>query len=171
MGKKEHHNRSDLIGEHSFGDAGQLISLLIFAIVYIVDGFFLKISTFLNGSIALYIRVPLAVIVFGISAYFIVRSIGIIFGEVREKPEVIRKGVYELIRHPMYVSEILLYFGLLCLNISLITVGVYLLIIIFLYAICRYEEKILIEHFGEEYKKYMQDVPMWIPRLWKKKNA
>ncbi|MCF7832221.1 MAG: isoprenylcysteine carboxylmethyltransferase family protein [Candidatus Marinimicrobia bacterium] len=170
MSKKEHHNRPDLIGEHSFGDAGQLISFIVFTIIYILDVFILKISTFPNEIVPLYVRIPLAVIVFVVSAYLVVKSISIIFGEKREKPEVVRKEIYGRIRHPMYVSEILLYFGLLCLNISLITVGVWILIIVFLYAICRYEEKILIEYFGNDYIAYMKEVPMWIPRLRKKKN-
>lgn len=165
MSKKEHHDRPDLIGEHRFGDMGQLLSLFIFLLVYIGDGFVFKFTIFLNDIIPLYVRIPIAAIVFVLSAYLVKTSKGIIFDERREKPEVIRKGVYAVIRHPMYISEVLLYFALLCLNISLISIGVWILIMIFLYAICRYEEKILIDHFGDDYRSYMKDVPMWIPRI------
>ncbi len=169
MSKKEHHNRPDLIGEHRIGDAGQLISFIIFILVWIGDIFIFKKTVFLNDIISLYIRVPLAMIAIGISLYLVKTSISIIFDEKREKPEVVRKAIYGKIWHPMYVSEILLYLGLLCLNLSLAAGGVCLLIIIFFYGICRYEEKLLIKHFGNEYKDYMKEVPMWIPRLGKKK--
>lgn len=169
MSKKEHHNRPDLIGEHHMGDAGQLISFIIFILVWIGDIFIFKKTVFLNDIISLYIRVPLAMIAIGISLYLVKTSISIIFGEKRDKAEVVRKAIYSKMRHPMYVSEILMYFVLLCLNLSLAAAGVWLLIIIFLYGICRYEEKLLIEHFGDEYKKYMKEVPMWIPHLGKKK--
>jgi len=165
MKPKKHHDRPDLIGEHRFGDIGQLLSLFIFLLVYIGDGFVFKLTTHLNDMISLYIRVPIAAIAFILSAYLVITSKRIIFDERREKPEVIRKGVYAAIRHPMYISEVLLYFALLCLNLSLISIGVWGLIIIFLYAICRYEEKILTDHFGDDYRSYMKDVPMWIPRL------
>ncbi|MEA3392131.1 MAG: isoprenylcysteine carboxylmethyltransferase family protein [Candidatus Marinimicrobia bacterium] len=169
MSKKEHHNRPDLIGEHRLGDAGQLISFILFALVWISDGFIFKKTIFLNDIIPLYIRLPLAAITICISAYLVITSMSIIFGEKRDKAEIISKAIYGKMRHPMYVSEVLLYFGLLCLNISIVATGIWLLIVIFLYAICRYEEKLLLAHFGEEYKNYMKKVPMWVPRLRKKK--
>ena len=168
MGKKEHHNRPDLIGEHNFGDAGQLIAFILFTIVWVGDGFIFRKTIFLNDIVPLYVRLPLAVIVLGISLYLVRKSISMIFGEKREKPEIVREGIYSKMRHPMYVSEVLLYFGLLCLNLSLLAAVVYILIVIFLYAICRYEEKLLLAYFGDEYKNYMKEVSMWIPRLRKK---
>ena len=169
MTKKEHHNRIDLIGEHRIGDAGQLISFILFILVWMCDSFIFKKTIFLNDIISLYIRAPLAMIAIGTSLFLAITSISIIFGEKRDKAEVIRKAIYGKIRHPMYVSEILLYFGLLCLSISLAATGIFLLIIIFLYWICRYEEKLLVEHFEDEYRQYMKEVPMWVLRLRKKK--
>ncbi|MBC8478191.1 DUF1295 domain-containing protein, partial [bacterium] len=90
-------------------------------------------------------------------------SIRIVFGEVREQPAVIRQGVFNLVRHPMYLSEILLYLGLLLLSLSLAATFVWLLAIIFLHFISRHEEKLLLERFGNEYARYLHEVPMWIP--------
>lgn len=169
MSKKEHHNRPDLIGEHRFGDTGQMISFIVFLLVYVGDGFIFKFSIFLNDVVSLAIRIPLAVLSIAVSLYLVKKSKSIIFDEKRDKPEVVSKGIYGKLRHPMYVSEIWLYFALLCLNISLLAAGVWVLITVFLYVICRYEEKILIEHFGDEYRQYMKEVPMWIPRLTRQK--
>jgi len=76
--------------------------------------------------------------------------------------------VFKVVRHPIYLSEILFYCGLLILSISLAGFVVLLMAIVFLHYISRYEEKLLLARFGEEYSKYMQEVPMWIPRLRKR---
>jgi len=40
--------------------------------------------------------------------------------------------------------------------------------ILFLHYISKYEEKLLLSRFGEDYTKYMKEVPMWLPRFWKR---
>ena len=165
----EHHKgRDDLAGEHTAGDAGQGILALLFAVVWILDTFFLKYTTFLNGSVPLGVRVPLGVASLVVSGYLVWAGLAIVFGERRETPVVIRKGVFNVVRHPIYLSEILLYLGCLMLSLSLAAAAVLLLAIAFLHYISRHEERLLLARFGEEYERYMRDVPMWIPRLRKK---
>jgi protein-S-isoprenylcysteine O-methyltransferase Ste14 len=53
-------------------------------------------------------------------------------------------------------------------SLSLAAAVVWIISIGFLYGISRYEERLLLERFGEEYKQYMREVPMLIPRLWKR---
>jgi protein-S-isoprenylcysteine O-methyltransferase Ste14 len=103
-----------------------------------------------------------------VSGYLAKTGLSIVFGEKREKPIVIRKSVFNVVRHPIYLSEILLYLGLLMLSISLAALVVLLIAIIFLHYISRYEERLLLARFGEEYREYMQEVPMWTPRLQKR---
>ena len=91
----------------------------------------------------------------------------IVFDEVRDKPEVIRKGVFSIVRHPVYLGEILLYVGLLFFSLSIASAVVWLLAIFFLDYIARYEEKILLDHFGDEYRNYMKEVPRWIPKIYR----
>ena len=78
---------------------------------------------------------------------------------------VIRKGVFRFVRHPIYLSEIILYLGLLLINISLAAVPVWIIAIFFLHYISRHEEKLLLAKYGNEYKQYMKEVPMWFPSL------
>ena len=40
--------------------------------------------------------------------------------------------------------------------------------VLFLHHISRYEERLLLARFGEAYAQYMEEVPMWIPRLWQR---
>jgi protein-S-isoprenylcysteine O-methyltransferase Ste14 len=70
-----------------------------------------------------------------------------------------------VVRHPVYLAEILLYLGLLVGNMSLAALGVWIGAVIFLHRISRYEENLLLARFGEEYRQYMTRVPMWLPRI------
>ncbi len=170
--KKEHHNykaRPDLTGEHKFGDAGQLIFLFLFIVVWCGDNLFLHKTTMFNDMIPLYIRAPFGIVLLIFSGYLAMKSINIVFGERRKTPSVIRKGVYGIMRHPMYVSEILLYLGLIIISISIAAIFVLILAIIFLYLISRYEEKLLLQRFGNDYQNYMNETSMWIPG-WRRKK-
>ena len=168
--KKTHSHREDLTGEHSFGDAGQLLLAVLFAAVWVADSFFFRYTTFLNQYVSLWIRVPPGIILLVLSGYMARAGLSIVFGEERENPGVIKKGVFKVVRHPVYLGEILLYLGLLMLNISLAAAGVWIAAIGFLHYISRYEEKLLIARFGEEYERYRREVPMWFPRLRKRPN-
>ena len=48
--RRHHENRDDLVGEHTFGDMGQLILLVIFLVVWVADSFFLHYTTFLSPT-------------------------------------------------------------------------------------------------------------------------
>lgn len=158
-------HRDDLTGEHPFGDTGQLILFILFLAVWITDTFFFKYSTLLNDYIPFAVRLPLGIVVLIIATYLAWAGLTIVFSEVRAEPRVIRKSVFGVVRHPIYTGEILLYLGLLLLNTSLAGLAVWIIIIAFLHYISRYEERLLLARFGEEYKQYMRDVPMYLPRL------
>jgi len=166
--KKAHRHRDDLIGEHSMGDAGQLVLACLFAATWIADTFLLKYTTFLNQYVPIAARIPIGVVLLILSGYLARAGLAIVFGEERKKPGVIRKGVFSVMRHPVYLGEILLYLGLLMLSISLAAAVVWVGAIAFLHYISRHEERLLLERFGVEYEQYMRDVPMWIPRIRKR---
>jgi protein-S-isoprenylcysteine O-methyltransferase Ste14 len=166
--KKTHHHHANLTGEYFAGDAGQLILALLFAAVWIADSFFLEYTTFLNQYVPPVFRISFGVLFLALSGYLAKTGLSIVFGENMEKPGVIRKSVFSIVRHPIYLSEILLYFGLLILNISLAAAVVWIIGIAFFHYISRYEESILLARFGKEYEQYMKKVPMWIPLLRKR---
>ena len=167
--KESHHRRDDLVGEHALGDAGQLVLACLFAATWVLDTFVLEYTTFLNQSVPPVIRIPLGVVLLALSGYLAAVGLHIVFGERREKPGVIRKSVFGFIRHPIYLSEILLYLGLLMMSLSLAAAVVWGMAILFLHYISRYEERLLLARFGEEYEEYMRTVPMWVPRPWKRR--
>ena len=160
--------RDNLTGEHKAGDAGQIVLALLFIIVWTADSFIFKYTTFLNQVLPLTLRMISGAALIVLSGYLARTGLSIVFDEVREKPEVIRKGVFNVVRHPIYLSELGLYLGLLILSISLAAATVWIIAISFLHYIARHEERLLLARFGGEYKQYMRQVPMWIPWPWRK---
>jgi len=151
--KKAQQHWDNLTGEHAVGDAGQIVLACLFAATWIADTFFLKCTTFFNQYVPLSIRTPCGVVLLALSGYLAKTGLSIVFG---------------IIRHPVYLSEILLYLGLLMLSISLAAAVVWVIVIGFLHYISRYEERLLLARFGEDYAKYMREVPMWLPRFLKR---
>ena len=72
-------------------------------------------------------------------------------------------GVFRFIRHPMYMSIILLNLGILLKAPTYVTVGLGFMVVVFLYIAARVEEKENIAYFGEEYLNYMKKTKMFIP--------
>ncbi|MDD4986316.1 MAG: isoprenylcysteine carboxylmethyltransferase family protein [Dehalococcoidales bacterium] len=157
--------RDDLTGEHRLGDRGQIIIACLFSVVWISDSFFLNYSTFLNQYVPVAVRIPVGAVILGLAALLAGRGLSIVFGEKRDEPSVINRSVFSIVRHPIYLAEIILYLGLLVLNMSLAALGVWAAAVTFLYYISRHEEKLLLKRFGKDYEQYMKRVPMWIPRF------
>jgi len=161
--KKSHQHRDDLIGEHVYGDIGQLIFLVIFLIVWIADSFIFRYSTFLTQYISNFIRFPIALVILIIAGLLARAGLNTVFGKKREEPYIITTGVFSFVRHPIYLASILFYLGFILLSLSLLSILVWILIIIFYYMISRYEEKLLIKAFGSAYGEYMRKVHMFLP--------
>ena len=117
--RKSYQDRDDLAGEHAYSDIGQLIFLGIFLIVWILDSFIYKYSTFLTKYIQHYIRVPIALFLFAISGLLASAGLRVVFGKTRKEPHVITTGVFSIVRHPIYLASILLYLGFILLSLSI----------------------------------------------------
>jgi protein-S-isoprenylcysteine O-methyltransferase Ste14 len=150
-------------GEHPFGHAGQFISLGVFLVVWIGDSFFLHKSTFLSDYVPLYIRL----IIFGLAI-----TVGLVLfqsGHVvvsHERPHgVLTSGAFRFVRHPLYLASLLVYFGLTVVTFSLFSLAIFVGIFVFHNYIATYEEKIMEEKFGEDYRKYKKRTGKWVPRI------
>ena len=80
-----------------------------------------------------------------------------------EAATIVTKGIYSVVRHPQYLSYMLLAAGFACLRQSLIIVLCAFLAILFFYLQAKQEEQQLLRVFGEEYRSYMKRVPGFIP--------
>lgn len=81
-------------------------------------------------------------------------------------PQLVQTGIYRFVRHPMYVSDSLLFIGWCCAWGALY--GLYLITPLFLIAagLRGYlEERYLLEPtFGEAYREYRRRTGMFLPR-------
>ena len=146
---------------------GQLILFIVFIVGIILDLVFLRVGQSFVEPVPLFLRIIVALPVLIISGYLVQSGLKIVFREERSKLVVIRTDVFSLVRHPIYLGSILLYLGFIILSMSVIAFGIWIIIIVFYVYISRYEENILIDKLGEEYKLYMHDVPMFIPKIWR----
>jgi protein-S-isoprenylcysteine O-methyltransferase Ste14 len=82
--------------------------------------------------------------------------------------QLVRKGPFSVIRHPLYVSYILILIGLsfILLNFWILIPAFF--VIIGIYPTAKAEEKVLIEQFGDEYIDYKKEVGMFFPKLKKR---
>jgi protein-S-isoprenylcysteine O-methyltransferase Ste14 len=153
-------------GEHPFGDAGQLISLGIFLVFWIGDSFFLRQSTFLSDYVPLYVRLSFLGLTI-ITALCLFRSGHVVVSHEQRPNSVVATGAFRYVRHPLYLASILIYIGLVVSTVSLFSLVLLLGIFIFHNYIASYEEKLLDEKFGEEYREYKSKTGKWLPKIGK----
>jgi protein-S-isoprenylcysteine O-methyltransferase Ste14 len=85
--------------------------------------------------------------------------------EIREKHELITRGIYGVIRHPMYASQWLLVIAQPLLLHNWIAGFLNLLVFIPFYLLrVKAEEQLMIEQFGDQYRAYMQKVGAVFPK-------
>jgi len=83
--------------------------------------------------------------------------------EFENTANLVKVGVYKYIRHPMYGSLLFLCLGALLKNISVITILLTVLLILFLILTPKVEEKENINFFGNSYSEYIKETKMFIP--------
>ena len=168
--RKSHEHRKDLIGEHRWGDTIQIILLIIFIIGVFLDLFLLKLFDSLQDLFPWYSRIIVFIPIFFIAGYFAQKAHKKVFKEERKEPMVIKDDIFAIIRHPMYFGSILLYLSFVVLSFSAVAMVIFIVVFIFHYYLCRYEEELLVEKLGEDYLEYINKVPMLIPFTKIKKN-
>lgn len=84
----------------------------------------------------------------------------------RRENEFARDGLYALVRHPQYTGLFLALFGEGVVHWpTIFSVGVLPLIVLTYVLLARREERRMVMLFGERYRAYQKEVPMFIPRL------
>jgi len=79
----------------------------------------------------------------------------------------LQEGIYRVVRHPRYLSAGV---GVMANALFINYARIYLLILLLVppgYVMTVFEERELIDRFGEGYRKYQREVPRFIPR-WRK---
>jgi hypothetical protein len=78
----------------------------------------------------------------------------------------VRTGPYLLVRNPLYLGNIIIITGFCILSEVIWFLPIFLVVLFIHYTIvAKCEEHFLFENFGEEYLRYKNEVPRWIPNL------
>jgi protein-S-isoprenylcysteine O-methyltransferase Ste14 len=162
---RKHEQRNDLGGEHCFTDAGQIAGFFLFLIIWIPDSFIFKFSTFLQKYIPAFVSIPIAVLLSILSLVMAAKSHKIVFQEKRDPPSVITKSFFKYVRHPLYLSELILYLALFVFSFSICSFIILIFIFIFLNFAATFEEKKLEELFGADYIAYKRKTGKWFPKF------
>lgn len=85
--------------------------------------------------------------------------------EFEQTTELVDKGIFKYIRHPLYSSLLFLTWGILLKNPTLGLIIVSLTSTIFLYFTSIFEEKECIAFFGDKYVDYMKRSKRFIPYI------
>lgn len=157
-----HRERNDLGKEHPNWDTYQVIILVIYIVVGILDAFIFNISTFLANFVHFSIPIILGSSSFAIGVVFMYLSHKIVFGEVRDPPKVIDWNVFRYTRHPMYLGTLFFYLAFVFFTFSLICLGLFVIICFIYNKFANYEEKQLELKYKEEYIEYKKKTPKWI---------
>ncbi|UCE42617.1 MAG: isoprenylcysteine carboxylmethyltransferase family protein [Candidatus Aminicenantes bacterium] len=152
-------------GEHPHGDLGQIIILLGFLAIWILDSFVFRYSTFLAPHVPIYLRLVFAGLILLSAIYLIYSGHRAISDEVLSSPRLLTDGAFSRVRHPIYLAALLFYVFLIALTLSMISVFVFVGIFFFYNTIATYEEKFLEQKFGQVYHDYKKNTPKWIPRF------
>jgi len=110
---------------------------------------------------------PAAILTFP-SFYFLKRG-----GEPKagweETTVVTARGVYRVIRHPMYFGTALFGVALALVLQSYAAIALACAVVVFAYTASRLEEKRNLKKFGDGYRSYVREVPRWnvILGLWR----
>lgn len=74
-------------------------------------------------------------------------------------------GMNRYVRHPLYLSTFIILWGALLIEPTQAYLGLACILTVYIVVGTRLEENKLIEVFGEDYRDYQKNVPMFFPRL------
>jgi len=90
------------------------------------------------------------------------------FATSGKEQKIIRDGIYSKVRHPIYLSGLILSLGFTLIAGNLYGLLFLILSLVAFVTRIKKEERELITKFGEEYEEYAKETPLLIPKLKRK---
>jgi len=84
---------------------------------------------------------------------------------IKDDCKLVTHGIYSYIRHPMYLSVLIMMFGIFFIYLKIIQFILYLLLVIVLIEKLNYEEKLWLKH-DNRYCEYKKNTKKLIPFIW-----
>ena len=146
--------------EHPYNHMLQWTMPIVFIVVWILDSFLLRASTFLSEDIGIATRLALAIPFLFIAYYLIDSSHKMIFGDYEG---LIDTGIYGRLRHPMYLGTLMIYVFFILTTLSTMAFLTWIAIFLVYDRLAAYEENVLLKDLGGDYAEYMKRVHRWLP--------
>jgi len=109
------------------------------------------------GTIWFYIGFPIAMV--GLIAYTIVI---VTFATTPIDNEPLAKGLYRYSRHPMYITQLIIFIGVGIASASWVFLLFAILYTIISFMTAVPEERHCLKFYGDAYRKYMNSTPRWV---------
>ena len=111
-----------------------------------------------------------AVVMLGVVHYFLGENFSI-SARLKSNHRLITRGPYRYVRHPMYLTFMVLFLAafLMTRNWMMGVSGILILLSLMTIRLKR-EEAFLIDYFGEDYKKYMERTGKFFPKVFPSRN-
>jgi len=145
--------------------------LLVFASLWLDRLWLIRLP--LTSPANIFVSVPLIVIGATLALWTVC-----LFFQARGSPvplnppqKLVTSGLYSRIRNPMVLGWVIMLFGvgILLNSVSLVAIFTPLFILLNVLYLKTIEEREMEKKFGKEYLKYKQSVPMFLPRLRRRK--
>jgi len=105
------------------------------------------------------------IILFGIAlSFYALGALGRSFSIIPQARRFVQAGPYRVVRHPLYLSEVISTFGLVIAGLGILKIAMFLLFVAFQVYRALQEEKLLASVFPE-YKQYCSKTVRFIPGL------
>lgn len=154
---KEARKRTEIMKQLApFNKTEKILSLSTHVVIMpfvFVYSIFLPLKT---GSVWLYIGLA----IFMLALIIQIATIINVANTQVDKP--VTRGVYKILRHPIYFSGFLMYLGTGIACASWIILLCAFIWIVFWHIVVPAEERFLLEKYGNAYRKYMNRTPRWI---------
>ena len=138
---------------------------ILFTSIWILDSFLFRISIGLTKNNNLLLRLVLFLLITILSLKLGMSSHKDIFGHPKDSSSLVTNGVFSYVRHPMYLSILLIKLAFVLLTMSLISIIPWVISLLLYDKIASYEERELEKMLGKQYVEYKKNVNRWIPKL------
>ncbi len=91
--------------------------------------------------------------------------------EAQQRRQLATSGPYSYVRHPQYVGFVLVMLGFLLQWPTILTLGMFPVLVWMYVRLARHEEREALAAFGDIYAAYMVQVPAFVPRLSRLRQA
>ncbi len=157
------HDYAGIGPEHPYSHEIQVGSSIAFAVFWVIDTFVLHLGEEFIKTIWIGFRVTIFILLVLLAYILMNSSHSKIFGNQGEKL-IVDSGIYSYIRHPMYISIIVLFLAFFMLSFSFLSLIPLIGAIFAFDRMMAFEERELVKILGESYQSYVNKVPRWFPR-------